>query len=650
MIVLGHVFLEKNEDPHAAGAALRDRMLTQLCGITSPEIRVAPGGKPYLSGREDVFFSVSHSGSLAVCAVSFPGTAAAPGYDVLWDDASAPEIGADAEIVRDISHAPRLRRLAERFFAPDAAARLEKLPDAAVPRAFCFHWTACESAVKMTGEGFARGFSALDFSGISLRERILRHGEDEYIVRAAWRKADAPLLALLRGNAADGRVPFHMPGHKRNAARFAHLSHLSAAEDITEIDGFDNLHGAEGILADAMARAAALWHSDRSFFLVNGSSGGILAGIRALTRRGDTVIVSRNAHKSVYHAIELCGLRPVFLTPPYDAARGMFLSLPPAAVEAALNAHPEAALVILTSPTYEGVLSDTAAIARIAHACGAALLVDEAHGAHLSLHPAFPAGAVAAGADITVQSVHKTLPSLTQTAVLHVRGPRVDPGRLAHQLAVFQTSSPSYLLMASIDGCVRTLAEDGSVMSDWARRLADFDAALGALSHLYVPYHGECGAILGVFAYDPSKIFITGADGAALAAFFRGRGMEPEMVTPQGVLMMSGAGDTPKMMTALAAAIREADAAGLPAAPAEEIPLPEIAASEISPEAALEAQWEAVPLREAIGRVCAEYVWAYPPGIPILIPGERIPPDALYGAAELHATRSDPPRTVAVIR
>jgi len=271
------------------------------------------------------------------------------------------------------------------------------------------------------------------------------------------------LLQLLRENGEAGRLPFHMPGHKRNTERFPHLQHLSAAEDITEIDGFDNLHGAEGILAESMHSAAELWHSDRSFFLINGSSCGILAGIRALTKRGDTVIVSRNAHKSVYHAIELCGLRPVFLMPPWDGERGMFLSLPPAAVEDALIRYPEASLVILTSPTYEGVLSDVASIARIAHGHDASLLVDEAHGAHLLGDP-FPRGAVLSGADLAVQSLHKTLPALTQTAVLHVCGTRVDRARLEHQLAVFETSSPSYLLLASMDGCVRALRENTGLL------------------------------------------------------------------------------------------------------------------------------------------------------------------------------------------
>ena len=140
---------------------------------------------------------------------------------------------------------------------------------------------------------------------------------------------DLFLIERLRKNGIQGRIPFHMPGHKRSTERFPYLRNLSAAEDITEIDGFDNLHDPSGILADTMARAASLWNSGRSYILVNGSSGGILAGIRALTHRGDTVLLSRNAHKSVYHALELCGLRPVFLTPPFDPERGMFLSLAP---------------------------------------------------------------------------------------------------------------------------------------------------------------------------------------------------------------------------------------------------------------------------------------------------------------------------------
>lgn len=463
-------------------------------------------------------------------------------------------------------------------------------------------------------------------------------------------ECDRSIGELLDEYAKNGRTPFHMPGHKRNTERFGHLADLSAAVDITEIEGFDNLHDAEGILARSMERAAELWHSDRSYFLVNGSTCGILAGIRALTHRGDTVLLSRNAHKSIYHAIEICGLRPVFVTPPYDADRGMFLSLPPESVAAALAAHPAVRLVILTSPTYEGVVSDVASIAELAHAYGAALLVDEAHGAHLSLHPAFPRGAVLSGADIVVQSLHKTLPSLTQTAILHTRGVRVDQERLAHQLAVFETSSPSYLLLASMDGCVRTLATDASVLADWAERLSGLDADLHSLSRLYVPRRNP--ALSGVFDLDPSKIYVCGADGASLGTFLRERGIEPEMITPRGVLLMSGAGDTRAMMAMLAHVLREADGTPLPIAPPACV-LPVLQSdTELSPEEALEAEWEWKDTVSACGCIAAEYVWAYPPGIPVLIPGQRIPANFVQIAAQmtLHSTRRSLPAKIAVVR
>ena len=476
------------------------------------------------------------------------------------------------------------------------------------------------------------------------------------------KRPDENLGGMLASLQKTGRLPMHMPGHKRNDVRFPHLSALSAAQDITEIDGFDNLHDAEGVLADSMERAAALWGADRSFYLVNGSSGGVLAGIRAMTRRGDAVLVTRAAHKSVYHAMELCGLRPVFLQPPEAKACGFLGSVSPDAVSAALQEHPEVRLVILTSPTYEGVISDIAAIAKITRAAGIPLFVDEAHGAHLSLSPAFPGGAVSAGADVVVQSLHKTLPSLTQTAILHVRGDLVDAGRLAHQLAVFQTSSPSYLFLSSMDGCVRQIADEPSLFDDWAAAIDRFDAAVSDLRRLRIPFHdGRFTKDGAVFAYDRSKIWIcttgTSMTGASLAAALRVRGIEPEMITADGVLCMTGMGDTEKTLLRLAEALLEIDA-GCRAG--EYDPLPPLPAGlptlTVLPETALELPWESVPLADAVGRVSAEYVWAYPPGIPLLIPGETITEDfTRYAAAsasrvELHGTRGGMPREIAVLR
>ena len=190
MIVLGYSYALPGTDMRREAAALRDRMLSSLCGIGSPQIARGKCGKPYLADRSDVFFSVSHTDSLAVCVLSFPGRGDAGGYEVLCDTESAPETGADAELIRQTDQASRMRRLAERFFPQDEARRLADLPDCEIPREFARAWTLCESYVKMTGEGFGSGFSALDFRGVISPCRTLRCGDKEFIIRAAWRKED----------------------------------------------------------------------------------------------------------------------------------------------------------------------------------------------------------------------------------------------------------------------------------------------------------------------------------------------------------------------------------------------------------------------------------------------------------------------------
>ena len=211
--------------------------------------------------------------------------------------------------------------------------------------------------------------------------------------------------------------PFHMPGHKRRALPFPNPYTI----DITEIDGFDNLHHAEGLIREAEERAAKLYGADRSYYLVNGSTCGLLAAICAAARRGDKVLAARNCHKAVYHAISMQGLAAEFLYP--AITRGDLQGqITAAQVEEALTKHPDIAVVILASPTYEGIVSDVAAIAACCHAHGAALIVDEAHGAHFGFGAGFPENAVRLGADAVIMSLHKTLPSFTQTALLHCHG------------------------------------------------------------------------------------------------------------------------------------------------------------------------------------------------------------------------------------
>ena len=323
--------------------------------------------------------------------------------------------------------------------------------------------------------------------------------------------ADSILQHQLEKLAAD-RYPLHMPGHKRHLAPAPGLS--CYAWDITEIDGADDLHEADGILADAMARTAALYGARRCWYLVGGSTVGLLAGIRALAPFGSEVIAARNCHKAVYHAIELGRLTAHYLPPPVDTAFGVYGSVPPAAVEAALTAHPQAKCVILTSPTYEGVLSDIASIAAICHAHNVPLLVDEAHGAHylpFAARYGWQGGAVAAGADLVVQSAHKTLPSLTQTAFLQLNGGLADPDEVERQLDVFETSSPSYPLLVSLDGCTDWLAADGpAAFARWRDRLERFSAAVADLHNIKVMCFGQDALAdhPDFFAHDSGKILL----------------------------------------------------------------------------------------------------------------------------------------------
>ena len=435
----------------------------------------------------------------------------------------------------------------------------------------------------------------------------------------------------------NGALPFHMPGHKRNAALAPYLEALSARLDVTEIPGFDDLHAPEEILKVAMERCARLYGSEDAFFLVNGSTGGILAGIRAATRRGDRVLVARSCHKAVYHALELCDLRPVYLRQEVISDFGCPASLEASQVEAALRENPDIRLVILTSPSYEGVLSDVSAIADVAHGHGIPVFVDQAHGAHLGLGGGFPTGAVAAGADLVVQSFHKTLPSLTQTAVLHRLGNLVSREDVARQLGIFQTSSPSYLLLASLEGCVSLLEQRGAkLLEAWHGRLERFEERMRALKNLQL----LSGKEQGVFAFDSSKLVIgtrqCDLSGLALSERLREEfGIQLEMAAQPYALAMTGMGDTDEDMERLAEALYAVDASCEPVEHAEPflaMPLPEVT---LSMEEALGFPWKLCSEEEALGKVSAASLWAYPPGIPLLVPGEIFSEDLLVRLSQM---------------
>lgn len=425
------------------------------------------------------------------------------------------------------------------------------------------------------------------------------------------------------------QYPFHMPGHKRNLEVMG--TTFPYDMDITEIEGFDDLHHASGILKEAMQDAAKLWGAKETFFLINGSTSGILAGIRALTKSGDTILMARGCHRSVYHAVELCDLRPVYLTPPLCQQLPIWGSMPPEMLQKALQENPNCKLVILTSPTYEGIVSDIASIAQMVHDAGAYLLVDEAHGAHFGFDTAFPMTAVRLGADIIIQSMHKTLPAPTQTALLHICSAHVPIAEVRRQLAIFQTSSPSYVLLSQMQRCVTFLQNKGtSYFADYVAKLHQFYHAVGHLSVLRVrPLQEDSifNADIGKILIDTSHSNITGA---ACADILRNQyGLETELSHPSYVLAMTSILDTEEGFLRLADALHKIDQTLQPSTSDTAILLPNIPKTVYSIAQALEQPHETVALSDAVHRIAADYLWAYPPGIPFIVPGEEFTAELL---------------------
>lgn len=451
------------------------------------------------------------------------------------------------------------------------------------------------------------------------------------------------LLEQLEQYGSSDYYPLHMPGHKR------HISHFGDpfAIDITEIDGFDNLHHAQGILLEAQKRAAQLYGAEESFYLVNGSTCGILAAVSAATQRGDTVLMARNCHKAVYHAVFLNGLHAEYLYPEADMERGINGSILPEQVRRALEGQEAQRIsaVVITSPTYDGVVSDIRRIAAEVHRAGAVLIVDEAHGAHFPMHEYFPETSLACGADLVINSLHKTMPALTQSALLHVQGSRIDRERLRQYLGIYQTSSPSYVLMAAMDRCVGLMQDRGEALfAVFTERLEKMRLELGKMKRLYLVTGKE--SELSAFDYDRSKVLISTErcvySGRELAEILRDEyHLEVEMDAPEYVTAIMTVSDTQEGFDRLTRALLEVDRE-LTETPKTMRKIKQQGHRWIKTlrslpknkevmtiEAAANSEAHAVWLRESAGCISAEFVYLYPPGIPLLVPGEQITQELL---------------------
>lgn len=416
-------------------------------------------------------------------------------------------------------------------------------------------------------------------------------------------------------------VPLHMPGHKRALMEFENPYGF----DITEIDGFDNLHHAEGILKDAQKFAATVCQADETHFLVNGSSGGILSAVFSATNQGGELIMARNCHKAVYHAAEMRELKTHYLYPAM-LPEGILGEITLEMVEEAFEKYPDAKTLIFTSPTYDGVVSDVKSIVKAAHARGVTVIVDEAHGAHFLKESGFPRSAIRCGADVVIQSTHKTLPALTQTALLHVNQDYKYKEKVRRYLSVFQTSSPSYVLMASIDTAMHWYMEEGR--ETYKKYVADLKMLRGALKAKLI--HLEILEPETVFEYDISKILISTRkshiSGEELyKRLLKKYHIQAEMVSSDYVLFMTSAADKKEYYRRFLDALLEIDGTleqnSMQGKMEEEMSRPK---SLMRICEGIEAKKKALPLMESMGEISGTYVYIYPPGIPLLTPGEKI--------------------------
>lgn len=432
--------------------------------------------------------------------------------------------------------------------------------------------------------------------------------------------------------------PYHMPGHKRNMEDFPMAEYYGI--DITEIDGFDNLHHPQGILKNIMKQAAQLFGAE-TYLLVNGSTCGILSAVSAALRRGDTLLMARNCHKSVWHAAYLRACKIRYVYPACLEHYGICGAVSAEDMERCLCRYPEIRAVLLTSPTYDGVVSDVARIVGLAHDRGIPVIVDEAHGAHFSLDARFPKSAIDLGADLVIHSIHKTLPALTQTALLHVQGNLVDRDRLCRFLGIYQTSSPSYILLAGIEQCLAVLEEKGTTLCEtFFRRNTVFEKRMMELQHLHIlsaeteRFRGN-----GLFDFDTGKKIISTAGtqlrGTTLYDLLRSRyGLQMEMAGQTYVTAIMTIMDSEAGFTRLADALGEIDgmlsgSVSVSQGKAHDFVGGFAASADLQAETAaytvyeaIESEQEMICLEECQGRAAGEWITVYPPGIPLIVPGE----------------------------
>lgn len=444
-----------------------------------------------------------------------------------------------------------------------------------------------------------------------------------------------PLFTALRKHAEQDPVQFHIPGHKKGVGSDSEFREFigdnALSIDLINIAPLDDLHQPTGVIEESQKLAADAFGSDYTYFSVQGTSSAIITMILSVCSPGEKIIVPRNVHKSIMAAIIFAGARPVFISPARDSNLGIDHGITTRSVRRALEKHPDAKAVLVINPTYFGICANLKEIVDLVHSYDIPVLVDEAHGVLIHFHDKLPMSAMEAGADMAATSVHKLGGSMTQSSVLNVRKGRVNPHRVQTVISMLTTTSTSYILLASLDTSRRNLALNGYNIAERAITLAqDARAQINEIPGLYC--FGE--EILGdeaTYDYDPTKITVhvrhLGLSGYDTENWLRdNHNLEIELSDMYNILCLVTPGDTSESVSKLIDALKGLSEAFHEGAKSREVvvKIPDIPQLSLTPRDAFYGQTEVIPFKESAGRIIAEFIYVYPPGIPILLPGEVI--------------------------
>ncbi len=441
----------------------------------------------------------------------------------------------------------------------------------------------------------------------------------------------APIYEALQTFRQMRVVPFDVPGHKHgrgNPELSAFLGEKCVNIDVNSMKPLDNLCHPISVIREAELLAADAFGSAHAFLMVGGTTSSVQSMILSTCKRGDKIILPRNVHRSVINALVLCGAIPVYVNPEVDHRLGISLGMQRELVEKAILENPDAVAVLVNNPTYYGVCSDLKAIVKLAHDAGMYCLADEAHGTHFYFGVGMPVSAMEAGADMSAVSMHKSGGSLTQSSLLLI-GPNVNPGHVRQIINLTQTTSGSYLLMSSLDISRRNLALRGKEVFSKVIAMAEY--AREEINEIggYYAFGRELINGNSIFDFDPTKLSVhtrdIGLAGIEVYDILRDEyDIQIEFGDIGNILAYLSIGDRPQELERLVSALAEisrryqTDGSGLLS---QEYIDPVVV---LSPQEAFYASKKSIPLKESIGCVCSEFVMCYPPGIPILAPGERI--------------------------